>query len=141
MIDINIKGVIHGSQSAALRMKKGGVILNLASVAGFRGDDEMVHYNATKFAVRGITAGLAKEFGKQNIRVVAVAPTLVDTPGVHETFPDIKKEIKETAQRLPLGRVSVPDDIARAALFLVSDLAAFVTGTTLVVDGGNLLLG
>lgn len=141
VLDINVKGVVHGSQSAARRMKKGGVILNLASVAGFRGSSEMVHYNASKFAVRGLTAGLAKEFGKQHIRVVAVAPTLVDTPGVHETFPDIKKEIKETAEHLPLGRVALPDDIARAALFLVSDLAAFVTGTTLVIDGGNLVLG
>jgi NAD(P)-dependent dehydrogenase (short-subunit alcohol dehydrogenase family) len=101
----------------------------------------MVHYNASKFAVRGITAGLAKELGEKNIRVLAIAPTLVDTPGVHESFPDVKKEFKETAKKLPLGRVSVPDDIARVAVMLVSDIAAYMTGTTVVVDGGNMVLG
>lgn len=141
VLDINVKGVIHGAQSAVRHMKGGGVIINLASVAGIRGTEEMVHYNASKFAVRGITAGLAKELGEKNIRVVAIAPTLVDTPGVHESVENLKKEMKETAESLPLGRVSVPDDIARVALFLASDLAAFVTGTTVVADGGNLTLG
>lgn len=142
VIDINIKGVIYGARSAASRMqKKGGVILNLASVAGFKGTDEMAHYNASKFAVRGITASLAKEFGKNNIRVVAIAPAMVDTPGVHEQSEHPRKEIKEAAENSPLGRVSVPDDIARIALVLVSDLAAYVTGTTFVVDGGDMVLG
>ncbi len=142
VFDTNIKGVMYGSRAAVSKMKKtGGVILNLASVSGFQGEEDMVHYNATKFAVRGITAGLAKKLGEKNIRVVAIAPTLVDTPGIHEQTPNPKKEIKETAARLPLGRVSVPDDIARIALILVSDLSAFVTGTTFVVDGGDMALG
>lgn len=142
VFDTNIKGVMYGSKAAASRMKEnGGVILNLASVSGYQGEEGMVHYNATKFAVRGITAGLAKELGAKNIRVVAIAPTLVDTPGVHEQTENLKKEFKKTAARLPLGRVSVPDDIARIALVLVSDLSAFVTGTTFVVDGGDMALG
>jgi NAD(P)-dependent dehydrogenase (short-subunit alcohol dehydrogenase family) len=141
VIDINIKGVVYGSRAAAIYMAHGGVILNLASVAGFTGDENMAHYNASKFAVRGITASLAKEFGKKNIRVVAVAPTMVDTPGIHEEMDDPQKAMADAAKDIPLGRVAVPDDIARAALFLVSDLAAFVTGTTLVADGGNLALG
>lgn len=141
VIDTNVKGVFHGSRAAAKYMKKGGVILNLASVAGFQGTEEMTHYNASKFAVRGITASLAKELGEKNIRVLAIAPTLVDTPGVHEEVKNLKKEMKETAQKLPLGRVSVPDDIARVALMLVSDIAAFMTGTTVVVDGGDMSLG
>jgi NAD(P)-dependent dehydrogenase (short-subunit alcohol dehydrogenase family) len=141
VIDTNIKGVMYGSRAAATHMDKGGVILNLASVAGFAGDEEMAHYNASKFAVRGITASLAKELGEKNIRVVAIAPTLVDTPGIHEEMDNPKKEIKETAKEIPLGRVAVPDDIARAAVFLVSDMAAYITGTTLVADGGNLALG
>jgi NAD(P)-dependent dehydrogenase (short-subunit alcohol dehydrogenase family) len=142
VIDTNIKGVMYGSRAAATHMpKKGGVILNLASVAGFTGDEEMVHYNASKFAVRGITASLAKELGEKNIRVVAIAPTLIETPGTHEEIDNFKKEAKETVEEIPLGRIGQPDDVARAALFLVSDLAAFVSGTTLVVDGGNLALG
>ena len=142
VIDTNIKGVIFGTRSAVKRMqKKGGVILNLASVAGFHGTEDMAHYNASKFAVRGLTASFAKEFGEKNIRVVAIAPTLIDTPGIYEQAKNIKKDIKESEKNLALGRIGVPDDIARIALVLVSDLAAFVTGTTFVVDGGDMVLG
>lgn len=142
VIDTNIKGVIHGARAAAAHMrKKGGVILNLASVAGYKGTEEMTHYTASKYAVRGITASLAKELGSRNIRVVGIAPTLVDTPGIYEQSKDVQKDMRETKERIPLGRISVPDDVARMALALVSDLAAFVTGTTLVVDGGDMSLG
>lgn len=142
VIGINIKGVMNGARSAGLRMqRKGGVILNLASVSGFVGTAEMAHYNASKFAVRGLTAALAKEWGGKNIRVVAIAPTLVDTPGAHEQIENFEKEAEKQKKDIPLGRISVPDDIARIALVLVSDLAAYVTGTTFVVDGGNLALG
>lgn len=142
VIGTNITGVHNGILAAFPHMKKkGGVILNLASVSGYSGEEEMAHYNATKFAVRGLTAGYAKELGEHGIRVVAIAPTLVDTPGVHEEVPNLKKEMKETAKEIPLGRVSVPDDIARMSLVLASDLAAYVSGTTFVVDGGNMSLG
>ena len=140
--DTNINGVYNGARAAIPYLKKaGGVILNLASISGIQGDEGMAHYNTTKFAVRGLTAGLAKDLGKHNIRVVAIAPTLVDTPGVHEEVPNFRKEKKEMEKNIPLGRISVPDDIARIALVLVCDLSAYVSGTTFVVDGGNLSLG
>lgn len=148
VIETNITGVFHGAKAAIPHMKEhgGGVILNISSVTGLNGSEEFAHYSASKFAVRGMTATLAKELGEHNIRVVAVAPTLIETPGVHEHKEEMDEKVhgdtfKKHAEEIPLGRIGQPDDIARAALFLCSDMAAFVTGTTLVVDGGNLALG
>lgn len=142
VIDTNLKGVIYGSRAAAKQMqKKGGVILNLSSVAGFKGTSDMAHYNATKYAVRGLTASLAQEWGKKNIRVLAIAPTLIDTPGIYEQAKNIKKDKKKLLETISLGRIGYPDDIARVAVILASDIAAFMTGTTVVVDGGDTLLG
>jgi NAD(P)-dependent dehydrogenase (short-subunit alcohol dehydrogenase family) len=142
VIDTNLKGVIYGLRAAAKQMqKKGGVILNLSSVAGFKGTSDMAHYNATKYAVRGLTASLAQEWGKQNIRVLAIAPTLIDTPGIYEQAKNIKKDKKKLLETISLGRIGLPDDIARVAVMLVSDLCAFMTGTTVVVDGGDMLMG
>ncbi len=142
VIDTNLKGVIYGSRAAAGHMqKKGGVILNLSSVAGFKGTSDMAHYNATKYAVRGLTASLAQEWGKKNIRVLAIAPTLIDTPGIYEQAKNIEKDKKKLLETISLGRIGLPDDIARVAAFLVSDAAAFMTGTTVVVDGGDMVLG
>lgn len=142
VINTNIKGVIYGSRAAAKHMQKeGGVILNLSSVAGFKGTSGMAHYNATKYAVRGLTASLAQEWGKHNIRVLAIAPTLTDTPGIYEQGKNIEKDKKKLLETIPLGRIALPDDIARVALMLVSDMAAFMTGTTVVVDGGDMVLG
>ncbi len=142
VIDTNLKGVIYGSRAAAKQMqKKGGVILNLSSVAGFKGTSDMAHYNATKYAVRGLTASLAQEWGKHNIRVLAIAPTLIDTPGIYEQAKNIEKDKKKLLETISLGRIGLPDDIARVAAMLASDIAAFMTGTTVVVDGGDMVLG
>ncbi len=142
VIDTNLKGTIYGSRAAAKKMhKKGGVILNLSSVAGFKGTSDMAHYNATKYAIRGLTASLAQEWGKHNIRVLAIAPTLIDTPGIYEQANNIEKDKKKLLETISLGRIGLPDDIARVAAFLVSDAAAFMTGTTVVVDGGDMVLG
>ncbi|MDE3059870.1 MAG: SDR family oxidoreductase [Pseudomonadota bacterium] len=148
VIHTNVRGVFNGARAAIPRMTNngGGVILNLASVTGFHGSPGFAHYSASKFAVRGLTATLAKEMAKDNIRVLALAPTLIKTPGVEKNKPDMDKMahgdvIKQHAKEIPLGRVGVPDDIARVALFAVSDLAAFMTGTTIVIDGGALAMG
>lgn len=142
VIDTNFKGVIYGSRAAAKQMlKNGGVILNLSSVAGFKGTSDMAHYNATKYAVRGLTASLAQEWGKYNIRVLAVAPTLIDTPGIYEQAKNIEKDKNKLLETISLGRIGLPDDIARVTTMLVSDVCAFMTGTTVVVDGGDMVLG
>ncbi len=121
---------------------KGGVIINLASTAGFQGGAAIAHYVSSKHAIRGLTKSLAIEFGPQNIRVLALAPTLIRTPGVAEaraTFaaaglPDALGG--EFDADLPLGRTGVPDDVARVALFCASDLSILMTGSTLLVDAG-----
>jgi NAD(P)-dependent dehydrogenase (short-subunit alcohol dehydrogenase family) len=147
VIDTNITGVFNGSRAAIPHMmKKGGVILNLASVAGFQGEEKMAHYNTSKFAVRGLTGAMAQELGEHNIRVVGIAPTLVETPGIHEQKKELDKDagedvFKQYAEEIPLKRIGQPDDVARVALFLVSDMAAFVSGTTVVVDGGSTAFG
>ncbi|MCE3232747.1 MAG: Short-chain dehydrogenase/reductase, family, partial [Rickettsiaceae bacterium] len=147
VIDINITGVFNGSQAAIPHLKKhGGVILNLSAIEGLIGSQGFIHYSASKYAVRGLTATLAKELGEYNIRAVAIAPTITETPGIHEYKAEMDvlahgDIFKQKAKQIPLGRIGHPDDIARAALFLVSDMASFISGTTLVVDGGHLSLG
>ena len=137
---INVTGTFVGAREAARRMTAaggGGVIVNLASVAGLRGRGPNIpHYVASKHAIVGLTKQLALEFASSGIRVLAVAPTTIITPGVEEGLkhpPDIEARLTG-----PLGRAGRPDDVARVVLFCASDLAMFMTGTTLVVDGGDL---
>jgi NAD(P)-dependent dehydrogenase (short-subunit alcohol dehydrogenase family) len=133
---VNVTGVHHGCQAAVRRMKEfGGVIVNLSSTGGYRGAGA---YSASKWAIRGITQGLAGRVGRDGIRVVGVAPTLVVTPGTSRAREKLGPFMEGLAASLPLGRVGVPDDIARVVAFLASDAAAFVTGITVPVDGGEL---
>lgn len=143
VIDLNLKGTFFGAREAAKRMQDGGVIINLASTAGFRGYPNASHYVASKHGVRGVTRSLAAEFGPLGIRVMALAPTLIETPGIEEARPLMDElgmgdMFDQIAEMLPLGRAGVPDDVARVALFCASDLAGFLTGSTIPVDGGNL---
>jgi NAD(P)-dependent dehydrogenase (short-subunit alcohol dehydrogenase family) len=138
---INLRGTFLGAQAAAARMieaGRGGVIVNVASVAGLRGGwPGYTHYVASKHGVIGLTRSLASELGPHGIRAVGVAPSAIETPGVMEPMDDGGEFFRNFAATLPLGRSGVPDDIARVVLFLASDLASFMTGTTLVVDAGN----
>jgi NAD(P)-dependent dehydrogenase (short-subunit alcohol dehydrogenase family) len=136
VMHVNLTGTYLGVQACAHHMRDGGVILNIDSTAGFEGAGA---YSASKWAVRGMTKGLAPIFGPRGIRVVAIAPTLIETPGIDELRASPAGELLEHfVDQIPLGRVGVPDDIARVALFLVSDAAAFITGITVPVDGGAL---
>jgi NAD(P)-dependent dehydrogenase (short-subunit alcohol dehydrogenase family) len=143
--EINLRGCFLGASEAARRMsrnvrRRGRVILNMASVSGARGRAGMSHYVATKHAVIGFTKSLAIELGPEGIRVLALAPTLVSTPGLADRQAsggaDVGAFEQRLAAQLPLGRIGVPDDVARVALFCVSDLAALMTGTTVFVDAG-----
>ena len=143
VLDINVTGVQLGMGAAVRRMRmppaRGGVILNIASTAAFRGHGA---YSASKWAVRGLTKGLAPEVGPDGIRVLAIAPSITATPGVQALREaggaPMRARMAGVAGRIPLGRTGVPDDVARLALFLAGDCAAFMTGVTVVVDGGSL---
>lgn len=148
VFDINVRGVFVGSREAARRMKEGApnVIINLASLAAFRGiAPGLAAYVGSKHAVRGITRQLAMEFAP-SIRVVGIAPTYCVTEGnilaaeehiaKHGPIDPAEVNIEHMAGTR-LGRVGVPDDIGRAALFLASDLSIFITGSTLMLDAGN----
>ena len=134
IVDINLKAVFICSQAAAriMRDQGGGVIINTSSMVGEYGQPYGCGYPATKFAVNGLTKSLARELAKDQIRVNAVAPGVTRTDMV-SALP--KELVDRISAGIPLGRVGEPLDIANAYLFLASDLASYVTGITLRVDG------
>lgn len=145
---VNVDGLFAGAREAARRMAedgKGGVIINITSTAAFRSHGPgLAAYVASKHAVHGLTKSLAVELAPIGVRVLAVAPTAIDTPGVELSRESLKQAagvdmFDALVHELPLGRVGVPDDVARVVLFAASDLAAFMTGSTLVVDAGDLV--
>lgn len=143
VLDINLRGVFIGCREAARRMMaagRGGVIVNLTSVAGLRGiGPGITSYVSSKHGVVGATSQLATELAPHGIRVLAVAPTTIRTEGVLSALD--KDADVEARLNSPLGRAGVPDDVARVVLFCVSDLAMFMTGSTLAVDAGRLAVG
>lgn len=140
---VNVRGLFAGSREAARRMiaaERGGVIVNIASTAGFKGvAPGVAAYVASKHAVRGATRQMALELAPHAIRVLGVAPTFCMTEGNMAAVaanPKVAEEIAAVANSR-LGRVGVPDDIARAVLFCASDMAIFMTGSTLLLDAGE----
>lgn len=133
-MELNVNAVFNCAQAAARVMKEqgGGVILNTSSMVSIYGQPSGVAYPASKFAVNGLTKSLARELGKDNIRVNAVAPGVTRTDML-EALPDAV--IKPIIDGIPLGRVGEPEDVANAFLYLASDLASYVTGVILSVDG------
>ena len=141
MFDINVKGVYFGAQAAAKRMveRKSGVIINLSSVAGLQGSAGFTTYCATKGAVRLFSLALAKELGAQGVRVVSLHPGLIDTTMTTEDVPVIGTDTGEGyLAQIPLDRWGQPEDVAKTALYAASDLAEYVTGASLLIDGGML---
>ena len=138
---VNVKSIFHMVRAIVPRMREngGGVILNVGSTAGMRPRPGLTWYNASKGAVNLVSKSLAVELAPWRIRVNALCPVmgvtgmLGDFMGVEDT-PENRARFLAT---IPLGRLSQPEDIAAAALFLVSDEAAFITGVELPVDGGR----
>jgi NAD(P)-dependent dehydrogenase (short-subunit alcohol dehydrogenase family) len=136
---VNLRGVHVWTQQAwrqAMR-EGGGAIVNISSVGGFSVEAGIGIYNTTKAALIHLTKTMASELSP-GVRVNAIAPGLVKTDMARALWEANEEAI---ARRMPLGRLGVPQDIADAALFLVSDLASWITGHTLVVDGGAMVAG
>lgn len=134
IMDINVNAMFNMTKAVVPYMKKnkGGVILNTSSMVSIYGQPSGVGYPASKFAVNGLTKSLSRELAKFNIRVNAVAPGIIKTDMV-ASLPE--EMIAPLIKTIPLGRVGEPRDIANAFLFLASDLASYVTGEILSVDG------
>jgi NAD(P)-dependent dehydrogenase (short-subunit alcohol dehydrogenase family) len=135
--EVNLRGVLVWTQEAWKRSlaERGGSVINIASVGGFSIEQGIGIYNTTKAALIHLTKTLAAELAP-NVRVNAIAPGLVKTDMARALWEPQEERI---AASMPLARLGEPVDIANAALFLASDLASWVTGHTLVVDGGALL--
>ena len=134
VMDLNVNAIFHAVQPAVKIMKEqgGGCILNTSSMVSISGQPGGVAYPASKFAVNGLTLSLARELGPSNIRVNAVAPGITKTDMV-AALPD--EMIQPLIKPIPLRRVGEPEDVANAFLFLASDMASYVTGEILSVDG------
>ena len=135
VISVNLKGVFVCTRAVVPQMiqQGGGVILNASSVVGHYGNFGQTNYAATKAAVINMTRTWARELGKYNIRVNAVAPGFIATEMVQQMPP---KVLESMVSHTPIGRMGKPEDIANAYVWLASDAASFVHGTTLSVDGG-----
>ncbi len=138
-VAVNWRGPLMWAQAAwrASMAERGGVVLNIASVGGMSVEASIGVYNGTKAAVIHLTRQLALELAP-GVRVVGIAPGLVKTDMARALWEPHEEAM---ARHMPAGRLGVPDDIASAAVFLCSDAASWITGTTLVIDGGALLRG
>ncbi len=143
IIDVNLTGVFLCSQAAARVMVKhgGGVIINMASMLGFIAIPKRSAYCASKAGVIGLTKELAVEWAKYGIRVVGVAPGWVATRRVIELTK--KGIVNEEAVKMmtPMGRMAKPEEVAKLMVFLASDDASFITGDTILIDGGYVAYG
>lgn len=139
--DINLKGTFFCAQQAARRMvpRRSGTIINLASVSAVQPDANGAHYCASKAGVVALTKSLALALAPFNVTVNALAPGLTDTaqPRYGMTEAEMADYVR---MRIPLGRIAHPEDIARGAVFLAGDLARFVTGQTIFINGGSLMM-
>ena len=134
IMDLNVTAVFNGCRAVAPIMKAqgGGSIINTSSMVSLYGQPAGVGYPTSKFAVNGMTKSLARELGRDNIRVNAVAPSVTRTDMV-ANLPD--EIVKRVCAPIPLGRMGEPEEVANAFLFLASDLASYITGEILSVDG------
>jgi 3-oxoacyl-[acyl-carrier protein] reductase len=140
LVNVNLTGLFHCVQAATRSMKgrRNASIINIASISAEKGGGVFgnVWYAATKAAVIAMTKGLGRELGPRGIRVNAISPGVVDTDMVHKFLTPALRD--SLLSRIPIGRFTSADDIARAAIFLASDDASGITGEILTVDGGFL---
>jgi 3-oxoacyl-[acyl-carrier protein] reductase/7-alpha-hydroxysteroid dehydrogenase len=138
MFDVNFFGTVDVTREVVMHMMKtGGSIINTSSMVGIYGAVNQSDYATSKFAINGLTKSLAKELGKYQIRVNAVAPGVVDTDMMRDFVSDEMKQ--HLVAMTPLRKMANVDDLVGAYLYLASDLSKFTTGTIIQVDGGLLL--
>lgn len=135
IFDINVRGLVNVHRATVNAMLKtgGGAIVNTSSVGGHVGFPGAALYAASKFAVEGLTKTSALELAKSGIRVNTVAPGAIETEMIDRAFGEDKSYIQSLH---PIGRVGRPEEVAEAVLFLASDKASFITGASLLIDGG-----
>ncbi len=135
---VNVKGVWQCCKAVmpAMRQQKGGAIVNIASVVAVAGQPGYLHYVATKGAVLSMTKGLAKEVGQHGVRVNCIAPGFVITDATRNRPVEWQQSFLKARA---IGREQKPDDLVGTAIYMLSDLAGFVSGQTVVVDGGHIM--
>jgi NAD(P)-dependent dehydrogenase (short-subunit alcohol dehydrogenase family) len=146
MLRVNVEGVFLVSRAVLPHMiaRRSGSIINLASWAGKTGNAYFAGYSASKFAVIGLTQALAREMAPHGIRVNAICPGIVVDTAMRTAIESQQRQygLPETAEReksIPVGRVSVPEDVARVAAFLASDESSYMTGESINLSGGLLM--
>lgn len=139
VLSVNLDGVHYCSRAAARLMMpaKRGAIVNVSSTNGLVGEEQLVAYNASKFGIMGHTKTMALELGDHGIRVNSVNPGFIETQLTHEPRQD-PEFVRQYHAKIPLRRFGRPEEVAACTLFLLSEEASFVTGTGLVVDGGQI---
>jgi len=135
VINTNLDGTFNLTRAAIITFikQKSGVIVNITSVSGIMGMSRQTNYAASKAGIIGFTKSLAKEVASYNIRVNAVAPGFIETDMLRDLREDYKSQI---IKQIPLGRLGRPEEVAKVVKFLVSDEANYITGQTIVIDGG-----
>jgi NAD(P)-dependent dehydrogenase (short-subunit alcohol dehydrogenase family) len=149
VMNVNLRSIFHACRAVIPQMLKqgGGRILNISSIASVRyGNSKTFIYTVSKAAVNALTRCMAVELADKGIRVNCIMPGMIDSPTIYHSLPrfyngDIDKMRKDRDERVPMKRMGVPWDIARASLFLVSDEAAYITGQIIGVDGGLWAIG
>ncbi|MBS4178730.1 SDR family NAD(P)-dependent oxidoreductase [Lederbergia citrea] len=139
MLDVNLNGMFYTAQRVSRQMVKQGegVIINMASTNGIVGEHKYAHYNASKGGIVLLTKTMALELGRHNIRVNSVCPGYIQTP-MSEAIDDQEFVDEYIRTKISLSRVGKPEDVAGVYAFLASNDAAFITGTEIIVDGGQL---
>jgi NAD(P)-dependent dehydrogenase (short-subunit alcohol dehydrogenase family) len=137
VLDVNLTGVFRMTRACVphMRQRRLGTIVNIASINGLRGRFGQANYAASKGGMIAFTRAVAREVGREGIRVNAVAPGFIETP-LTAALPDAVRQ--QSVSEVVLGRLGVPADVAGAVVFLASPLASHITGQVIVVDGGQL---
>lgn len=136
ILDVNLFSQFHGMQTVLPSMQKagGGSIVNISSLEGLRGTAGNSIYNASKFAVTGLTKAVAQEYAEHNIRVNSVHPGAIKTPGIEAD--DIKDVVQDYVKNIPMKRIGEAEEVSNLVAFLASDKSSYSTGAEFISDGG-----